>query len=170
MAIDFMQLAIDIALDTVRQSQAEYKARVMSEIQSEHSSKKKKNWAADIADSLVAEEPYYDPHSQKVIGKVYMPEDHDDGDYVRAMVLATGNQAGGPQSRVKKHGTEILMKSLYMFQLAKNQNHFQRVLTIPLGRTLWQMPQNFTGIGSMITFLWLKEKSETRLERCCNVC
>ena len=61
MAIDFMQLAIDIALDTVRQSQAEYKARVMSEIQSEHSSKKKKNWAADIADSLVAEEPYYDP-------------------------------------------------------------------------------------------------------------
>ncbi len=23
------------------------------------------------------------------------------------------------------------MKSLYMFQLAKNQNHFQRVLTIP---------------------------------------
>lgn len=96
MAIDFMQLAIDIALDTVRQSQAEYKARVMSEIQSEHSSKKKKNWAADIADSLVAEEPYYAPHSQKVIGKVYMPEDHDDGDYVRAMVLATGNQAGGP--------------------------------------------------------------------------
>ena len=96
MGIDYMQLAIDIALDTVRQSQEEYRSYVASEIRSEHSSKKKKNWAEDIADSLILDEPYYDPRSQKVIGRIHMPVDYDDGNYVRAMVLATGNQAGGP--------------------------------------------------------------------------
>ena len=130
MAIDFMRIAIDIALDTVRQSQKEYKERVMAEIQAEHSSKKKKNWAADIADALVAEEPYYDPKSQKVIGRVYMPEDHDDSDYVRAMVLATGNQANGPL--FTKPG-----------QKTWNANIDEKVVHVPAGAEPQPLPESF---------------------------
>lgn len=94
--VDYMKIAVGIAMDAIREAQEEFKAVVAKEIMDEHSSEKKRGWAAEIAASMVSEEPYYDEKANKIVGKVFLPEDHDDNNYVRAMVLAEGNQAEGP--------------------------------------------------------------------------
>ncbi len=93
---DWMKIAIGIAMDTMREAQQEFKETVAAEIQSEHSSAKKKAWASDVAESIQCDAPYYDERTGTIVGMVRVPADSESATYVRAMVLATGNQANGP--------------------------------------------------------------------------
>lgn len=96
MAFDLMQYAIDAAIEVVQNAQEELRERIAQEIRMEHSSAKKSGWADNIASAMVADTPHYDPRTKSVTGSIFLPEDHEDSNYVRAMVLATGNQAEGP--------------------------------------------------------------------------
>lgn len=95
-ANDWMKMAIDIAMDAMRDIEEEFRDQVSSEVVAEHHSEKKINWAKDVAEHIQCEEPYYDESSGTIVGEVKVPADSESATYVRAMVLATGNQANGP--------------------------------------------------------------------------
>lgn len=84
------------AMDAMLIAEDEYKEEVGMELIREHHSQKKRGWAADIKNALESDAPMYDESKGSVVGRVFLPEDPTDKNYVRAMVLAEGNQAEGP--------------------------------------------------------------------------